>query len=59
MAITKPKINPQFADIVIDKPNKVKLAKHSADYKVKEVKKQVRKKRIVLPVKFWSKAVRF
>lgn len=44
MAITKPKINPQFADIVIDKPNKVKLAKHPADYKVKEVKKAGKKK---------------
>ena len=38
MAITKPKINPQFTDIVIDKPNKVKLAKHPADYKAKGLK---------------------
>ncbi len=44
MAITKPKINPQFAEIVIDKPNKVKLAKHPADYKAKEVKKSGKKK---------------
>lgn len=44
MTITKPKINPQFADIVIDKPNKVKLAKHPADYKAKEVKKSGKKK---------------
>ncbi len=44
MANVKPKINPQFKELVINQPGKVNLNKHNCDYLVKEVKKVGKKK---------------
>jgi len=44
MAITKPRINKQFKEIVVNKPGKIKLSKHSGDFRVEEVKKSGKKK---------------
>ncbi len=37
MPLIKPKVNPQFSDLVVDKPTNIKLSKHDSDYKPKKV----------------------
>lgn len=44
MSVIKPRINKQFKDIVINKPEKVKLSKHPSDYREEDVKKAGKKK---------------
>ena len=44
MPLIKPKVNPQFSDLIVDKPSKIKLSKHDSDYKPKEVASSGKKK---------------